>query len=106
MVRPTKFDKKFSLVREATARTETGGIKAASESVLFTDWCNKKPVSGTKRMDYTNLKYSDPYTLTMRKRTDTEILSTDIIRFGTKNYQIKSMYESEDERFIIMDVAR
>ena len=106
MVRTTKFNKRYSLVRGTTMRTETGGIKAASESVLCEDWCNKKPVSGSKRMDYSSLKYSDPYTLTMRKRADIEILSTDTIRFGTKDYQIKSMYESEDERLIIMDVAR
>ena len=105
MVRSTKLNKKYSLVRETTSRTASGGIKATSETVLYTDWCEKVNITGQKRMDYGNLQYTDPLKLTVRKRSDFTILTTDIIRIDSKDYQIKSMYELDDT-WIMMEVAR
>lgn len=105
-VRPTRFDKKFSVIRAVTSKTSTGGTKKASDSVLYTDWCNKKPVTGAKRLDYTALNYSDPYILTIRKRLDYDITETDIIRFGSTDYQIKSIIETEDQMYQVLEVAK
>lgn len=105
MVRPTKFDKKYSLVRETKTKNDTGGFET-SESVLYTDWCRKVPITGIKRMDFSSMQYTDPYTLTVRKRTDYPILNDDIIRMNGLDYVIKSIYTTEDEFYVIMDVAR
>ena len=105
MVRPTKFDKKYSLIRFTTSKTDTGGTKA-TEAVLYTDWCNKKPVTGQKRMDFSSLNYRSPFTLKVRKRTDYDILYDDNIRIGTDDFQIRSIYETEDQMYLVMDVSK
>ena len=106
MVRPTKFDKKYSLIRFVTAKTKTGGTKKSTETVVFTDWCNKKPVTGQKRMDYSSLNYRSPFTLKVRKRTDNDILYDDNIRLGSDDFQIRSIYETEDQMYLIIDVSK
>jgi len=95
MVRPTRFNKKYSLIRKTTERTDTGGLKQLASSILYEDWCNKKPVNGKKRLDYTALGYNEPYTLTMRKRTDYNILPTDIIQLDSVDFQIASIIDLE-----------
>jgi len=96
MVRATKFKYKYSLIRKTTEKTGTGGTKESTSSTLYTDWCDKQPIKGKKRLDYTSLNYNNPYTLVMRKRTDYEILPTDTIQLSGVNYRIISVIEIED----------
>jgi len=105
MVRPTRFDKKYSLIRETNTKTSTGGTSGV-KSVLYEDWCNKKPVNGVKRIDYSSMNYSNPFTLTVRKRADYTILDSDQIRLNSIDYQIVSLYETEDEMYVIIDVSK
>ena len=105
MVRPTKFKYKYSLIRKTTEKTGTGGIKEITSTTLYTDWCDKHPIKGKKRLDYTALGYNQPYTLLMRKRSDYEILPTDTIQLLGVNYRIVSIIEIDDS-FYELEVAK
>ncbi|MFO8021523.1 MAG: head-tail adaptor protein [Perlabentimonas sp.] len=105
MVRPTKFKYKYSLIRKTTEKTYTGATKESTSSTLYTDWCDKQPMKGKKRLDYTALGYSQPYTLVMRKRSDYDILPTDTIQLLGVNYRIISVIEIEDS-FYEVEVAK
>lgn len=100
-----KFNKRISVKRYTTEKTTTGGIKTTGSTTLFTCWAKVTSITGNKRLEYTSMNYNDPKQIIIRKRS-TDILTTDVIVISSIDYEIISMYETEDERFIILEVRK
>lgn len=105
-MRFSKMNKKITVKRRTTDETESGGIKEVGDPVtVFTGWARVQPVGGDKRINYTQMGYTDPKEIFTSNRNE-EVKPTDFVEFDGGVYEIISVYVTEDKKFIVMEVSR
>ncbi|MCF8218779.1 MAG: head-tail adaptor protein [Bacteroidales bacterium] len=105
-MRFSKMDKKITVKRRNTAETESGGIKEVGDPVeVFSDWARVQPVGGDKRLNYTQMGYTDPKEIFTSNRPE-EVKPTDFVEFDGGVYEIISVFVTEDKKFIVMEVSK
>lgn len=105
----SRMQDKITIEKVGTKRTETGGLKESGYTELFTDWCELTPASGTKRVEYRQFGYEEPYDVRMSNRPDVQPENwpkSYRAKVNGKVFQIISAYTSRDNFKIIMEIAR
>lgn len=101
-MRPTKYNKRISILSPAETTTSTGGISIAY-SVSYTTWASVLPVSGRKRLEYGRTEYNYIYEVEMRSR-ETNPDVNNKVRYKSNDYTITGI--SIDDDMVKFDIAR
>ena len=105
-MRYSKMDKKLTVKRITTERTDTGGIKEGSRATVFTTWCHLEPQKGARRVDYGQHHHTTPYDVYISNRPEA-VYNTDLIFIDDEEYNItEPPYTTPDKRFIVIGVER
>jgi SPP1 family predicted phage head-tail adaptor len=101
-----KFDKRITIKRPVTERTDTGGIKTSSLTTLFTTWAKMEPVEGRRRIDMARVGYNDTYDVMLRARENYTIKTSDVLIYNSTEYQIDSITQTPDKRYLKLEVNK
>lgn len=103
-MRPTKYNRRISILSPTDTITSTGGINI-TYAVSYTTWASVKPVSGRKRLEYGRTEYDYIFEVEMRERTTNPDVHNKI-RYKGNDYAITALSIDEDEGKVNIDIAR
>jgi SPP1 family predicted phage head-tail adaptor len=104
-MRFTKMDRKITIREIQTEKTSTGGTKKVGTNDLFTTWGSLEPMTGSKRMEYTSVRNSEPFEIFIAYRPETITANMEAVIDGVV-YQIMHVFIDSDKKFIHLEVEK